>query len=454
MQNDIFSQTNQTTAKRGGERKTFSVEELNRRVKDLLEVHLPLIWVEGEISNFSAPASGHWYFTLKDERAQVRCAMFKGRNQQVKFRPKAGDKVLLRARVSLYEGRGDFQLIAEHMEESGFGLLQQRYEALKAQLLSEGLFNDTDKHPIPSLPNHIGIITSPTGAAVRDVISVLQRRFPSIPITVIPAPVQGDEAPAKLIKAIDLAENSGLFDVLLLCRGGGSIEDLWAFNSEALARRIYECDIPIISAVGHEVDFTIADFVADLRAPTPSAAAELLSPNKDDIQQLLQHFATQLKQRVAQRLQQHKQVVDHLRARLKHPGERLNARAQQLDQLEIRLTRAMQLRLQRDKTTLSNREQRLAQQHPQKLLALYQKELVKLNLQLNKAVALNVEKKTNRLQRAVAMLDIASPLATLKRGYSITTKTDGTVVRTPSDTKTGETITIKLAEGELSAKVN
>lgn len=454
MQNDIFSQTNQITAKRGGERKTFSVEELNRRVKDLLEVHLPLIWVEGEISNFSAPASGHWYFTLKDERAQVRCAMFKGRNQQVKFRPKAGDKVLLRARVSLYEGRGDFQLIAEHMEESGFGLLQQRYEALKAQLLNEGLFNEADKQPIPTLPNHIGIITSPTGAAVRDVLSVLQRRFPSIPVTVIPAPVQGDEAPAKLIQAIDIAENSGLFDVLLLCRGGGSIEDLWAFNNEALARRIYECDIPIVSAVGHEVDFTIADFVADLRAPTPSAAAELLCPNKTDIDQLLQHFAKQLQQRLHQRLSQYAQAVNHLRARLKHPGERLNARAQQLDQLEIRLTRAIQLRLQKDGTTLKNREQRLTQQHPQKLLAQHQKELAKLRLQLNQAISRLLDKKTDRLQRAVALLDIASPLATLKRGYSITTKADGTVVRTPADIQKGETINIKLAEGELSAKVN
>lgn len=451
MQNDIFNQANHVTAKRGGERKTFSVAELNRRVKDLLEVHLPLIWVEGEISNYAAPSSGHWYFTLKDERAQVKCAMFKGRNQQVKFRPKAGDKVLLRARVSLYEGRGDYQLIAEHMEESGFGLLQQRFEALKAQLLAEGLFEESQKRLAPAIPNHIAVITSPTGAAVRDVLSVLKRRFPSIPVTVIPTPVQGDDAPGKLIEAIDLAERTGEFDVLLLCRGGGSIEDLWAFNNEALARRIHACSLPVVSAVGHEVDFTIADFVADLRAPTPSAAAELLSPSKDDLQQILQQFSKQLRQRLTQKLGSLQQRVAHLRARLTHPGERLNTKSQQLDQLEIRLTQAITSVLQRKRSTSNHLQQRVLQQHPTRLLELHQKNLDTLSKQLQKAVQLKLDRSATRLQQSVALLDIASPLATLKRGYSITTLDNGSVVRRPSDVTTGDELTIKVAEGEVTA---
>lgn len=452
MQNDIFSQANQTSAARGSERKTFSVAELNRRVKDLLEVHLPLIWVEGEISNFSAPSSGHWYFTLKDERAQVRCAMFRGRNQQVKFRPKAGDKILLRARVSLYEGRGDFQLIAEHMEESGFGLLQQRYEALKAQLHAEGLFDEQHKQAIPPLPKHIAIITSPTGAAVRDALSVLQRRFPSIPVTIIPAPVQGDEAPAKLIEAIDIAERASLFDVILLCRGGGSIEDLWAFNSEALARRIHSCRLPLISAVGHEVDFTIADFVADIRAPTPSVAAELLSPSQEEIEQTLSRYSNQLKRLTANKLTSLHQELNHYKARLKHPGERLNARAQQLDQLEIRLTRAIKGLLAQKSVKVSNQQQRLFQQHPQKHIDLHQKNIAQLSRQLEKAVHLKLDKSSSRLQQAVAMLDIASPLATLKRGYSITRKPDGSVIRTANDVSKGDELFIKLAEGEIRSK--
>src|SRR5690606_35272474 len=266
----------------GTEREILSVSQLNRRAKQLLETHLPLLWVEGELSNVSQPSSGHWYFTLKDDQAQVRCAMFRNRNMLVRFKPQQGQQVLVRARVSLYEGRGDYQLIAEHMEEAGTGALQRAFEALKAKLGAEGLFDEARKRPIPTLPRHIGVITSPTGAAIRDVLTVLERRFPSIPVTVIPVAVQGKESAPQIVRALELANRCGLFDVLLLTRGGGSLEDLWSFNEEAVARAVAASQLPVVCAVGHEVDFSIADFVADLRAPTPSAAAELMTPDGED----------------------------------------------------------------------------------------------------------------------------------------------------------------------------
>src|SRR5690625_2927780 len=260
----------------GTGRDVLSVSQLNRRSKQILETHLPLVWVEGEVSNLSRPSSGHWYFTLKDDQAQVRCAMFRNRNQLVRFNPAQGQQLLLRARVSLYEGRGDYQLIVEHMEEAGFGALQRAFEELKTRLSQEGLFASERKRPLPTLPKHIGVITSPTGAAIRDILSVLKRRFPAVPVTVLPVPVQGKEAAPAIVSALDLANRSELFDVLILARGGGSLEDLWPFNEEAVARAIYASRTPVVSAVGHEVDFSIADFVADVRAPTPSAAAELV----------------------------------------------------------------------------------------------------------------------------------------------------------------------------------
>ena len=268
------------------QRQILSVSQLNRQTRQLLETHLPLIWVEGELSNFACPASGHWYFSLKDEQAQVRCAMFRNRNSRVRLpsggRPGNGLQVLVRCRVSLYEGRGEFQLIVEHMEEAGLGALQRRFEQLKNKLDSEGLFTTEHKQPLPALPRRIGVITSPTGAAIQDILQVLQRRFAAIPVTIYPTAVQGQEAIAGLTHAIEQANDHGSCDVLIVGRGGGSMEDLWAFNEESVARAIFASDIPIISAVGHEVDFTIADFVADQRAPTPSAAAELLSPDSRD----------------------------------------------------------------------------------------------------------------------------------------------------------------------------
>ena len=265
------------------DRLIFSVSELNRTVSQLFETQFPLLWVEGEISNFARPASGHWYLTLKDRQAQVRCAMFRNSNLRVNFTPANGSQVLVRCRVSLFEGRGDYQLIVEHMEEAGFGALQRQFDELKQKLANEGLFSPQQKKPLPTSINHIGIVTSPTGAAINDILSVLQRRFPSIKVTIFPTAVQGEQAAAQIVQAIANANrytlNDRTCDALIVGRGGGSLEDLWPFNEEIVARAIAASTIPIVSAVGHEIDFTIADFVADLRAATPSAAAELLSPD-------------------------------------------------------------------------------------------------------------------------------------------------------------------------------
>src|SRR5690554_997535 len=315
LTNDILS---------GGiNRDILSVSQLNRRAKQLLETHLPLLWVEGELSNVSQPSSGHWYFTLKDAQAQVRCAMFRNRNQLVRFIPQQGQQVLIRARVSLYEGRGDYQLIAEHLEESGAGALQRAFDELKLKLAAEGLFEQSCKQPLPSLPRHIAVITSPTGAAVRDILSVLKRRFPAIPVTVIPVAVQGKEAAPQIVKAIEQANRSGLFDVLVVGRGGGSLEDLWPFNEEIVARAIFASALPVVSAVGHEVDFTIADFVADLRAATPTAAAELLAPVEHELRASISIGRTRLVQAAHRSIERRRALVERGRGRLGDPSWRI-----------------------------------------------------------------------------------------------------------------------------------
>jgi exodeoxyribonuclease VII large subunit len=260
-------------------REIYSISELNSEARVLLEKRFPLIWVEGEISNLARPASGHIYFSLKDEAAQVRCAMFKMHNRLVNFQPKNGQQVLARVRISLYEARGEFQLIVEHMEETGDGALRRQFELLKQKLFEEGLFDEAHKQALPFLPTQLGVITSPSGAAIRDILSVLKRRFPGIPVLIYPVPVQGTEAPQAIVESIHSAAKCQDCDLLILARGGGSLEDLWAFNEETVARAINACPIPIVTGIGHEIDFTIADFVADYRAPTPSAAAEFISPD-------------------------------------------------------------------------------------------------------------------------------------------------------------------------------
>ncbi|WP_317929097.1 exodeoxyribonuclease VII large subunit [Halioxenophilus sp. WMMB6] len=434
-------------------RTVLSISQVNNLARQLLEDHLPLLWVEGEISNLARPSSGHWYFTLKDERAQIRCAMFKNRNRDVAFTPKQGDKVIVRGKVSLYEGRGDFQLIAEHMEESGFGQLQRQFELLKTKLLNEGLFDPSRKKSLPEFPLHIGIITSPTGAAVRDVLSVLKRRMPTVPVTIVPAAVQGREAAQQLISALTLAEQSGLFDILVLTRGGGSLEDLWCFNDESLARAIAECPIPIISAVGHEVDFTIADFVADLRAPTPSAAAEILSHNQTDLKQTLLGYQQLLLKTIRQLLREKQHKINHVSARLKHPGDRLRNQAQRLDHLELHLKTVLTTGLRQRKDVTANYSARLQNLHPNKQISRYQSTLSTLQKQLSRALSVQLRTLAQQLQSSCQRLDAISPLNTLKRGYAIAQDEQGRAITDAATKQPGNSISVQLARGKLQAEI-
>lgn len=435
------------------DRDVLSVSQLNRRAKQLLETHLPLLWVEGELSNVSQPSSGHWYFTLKDDQAQVRCAMFRNRNTLVRFAPRQGQQVLLRARVSLYEGRGDYQLIVEHMEEAGFGALQRAFEALKAKLTAEGLFDEIHKQPLPSLPKHIAVITSPTGAAIRDVLSVLKRRFPAIPVTVIPVAVQGKEAAPQIVRAIELANRAGLFDVLVLARGGGSLEDLWPFNEETVARAIFASELPLVSAVGHEIDFTIADFVADLRAPTPSAAAELLVPDAEDWLETFAGYETLLQEAIERKLHLLSQRLEWLRTRLRHPGERLQQQAQRLDGLELRLVRAVDHQLLRCHTRLNTLMLRQKPLQPGLRIQQLNQQIAQHHAALQKNIQRHLRMQQQRLAEAARLLQTVSPLNTLQRGYAIVTDPQQRVITSSRQVTPGDSINARLAEGELHCRV-
>ncbi|BFI95944.1 MAG: exodeoxyribonuclease VII large subunit [Rhodanobacter sp.] len=428
---------------------------LNRLVRGLLEDALPLVWIEGELSNVARPASGHLYFTLKDSGAQVRCAMFRPKSAALRFKPADGMQVLLRARVGLYEPRGEFQLVAEHMEPAGEGALQREFERLKAQLDAEGLFDAARKRPLPRYARRIGVITSATGAAIRDVLSVLARRWPLAEVDVLPVPVQGREAPPAIVAMLKKASASARYDVLLVTRGGGSLEDLWAFNDEAVARAIHASAVPVVSAVGHEVDFSIADFVADLRAPTPSAAAELLVP---DAQATLRHLR-QLRQRLAlfeqRRLQALGQRVDHLLARLQaqRPQARLSRDRERLAHLRHRLLAALRERQQRDRNRLDRLHARLLARHPQQRLPLLQRQLAEQSQRLRQAIARQLERDRHALQQAARTLHAVSPLATLERGYAILFDGEGKVVRAADEVREGDDLRARLAEGELALRV-
>jgi exodeoxyribonuclease VII large subunit len=435
------------------DRQIFTVSQLNRAARDLLETYLPLLWVEGELSNLSAPSSGHWYFTLKDAAAQVRCAMFRNRNQLVRFKPEAGKKVLVRAKVSLYEGRGDYQLIVEHMEPAGLGDLQHQFERLKARLQAEGLFDPDHKKPLPAWPQHLGVVTSPTGAAIRDILQVLKRRFPALPVVILPVAVQGADAAPQIANAIEVANRHQLCDLLIVGRGGGSLEDLWAFNEEVVARAIYASDIPIVSAVGHEVDFTIADFVADLRAPTPSAAAELVSPSQQELREQLQQFERTLTRLIRQELHWQKQRLQHLRARLTHPGQRLQQRAQKLDQLELRLQRALQHKLKGAVQHLAHLDHRLQQLTPRRQLQTQRRHIDQLLARLVRAQRHQLENQRQRLSRGARLLHNVSPLNTLQRGYAIVLDHKGQAVRRAAQVKPGDGVQARLASGHIDCTV-
>jgi exodeoxyribonuclease VII large subunit len=436
------------------ERQIFSISELNRRVRQLLEINIPMLWVEGEISNFACPASGHWYLSLKDKSAQVRCAMFRNANQRVKFKPRNGMQVLVRCKPGLYEDRGDYQLIIEHMEEAGFGALQRQFEQLKAKLSAEGLFDADNKRPIPTSITHIGVITSTTGAAVKDILSVLKRRFPAIKVSLFPTAVQGEEAPAQIVSALADANSHHGLDALIISRGGGSLEDLWAFNSEQVARAIAKSALPIISAVGHEIDFTIADFVADLRAPTPSAAAEIISPDSQQIQTQLNRLQQSLTESLQRNLFGFKQQLNHLQKRLQHPGSRLQQQAQHLDHLDIRLRRAISTKLDGYRAKGNQLSDQLYRQNPQHQLEEKQLKLSVVVKQLVRAISQKQERLELKLAQSMHLLDTVSPLKTLGRGYAVIRDQQGEVISSVNAVATGDCLKGQLGDGELLLEVS
>ncbi|WP_425357178.1 exodeoxyribonuclease VII large subunit [Vibrio tritonius] len=434
----------------------YTVSRLNAEVRLLLENEMGIVWLLGEISNFSAPVSGHWYLTLKDSRAQVKAAMFKGSNRFVQFRPQNGQQVLVKARLSLYEPRGDYQIIIESMQPEGDGRLQQEFEKLKMQLAAEGLFAQTLKHPLPEHPKRVGIITSKTGAALHDILNVLKRRDPSLPVIIYPTMVQGDEAAIQIAQAIGRANSRNECDVLIVGRGGGSLEDLWCFNNEIVARTIAASQIPIISAVGHEVDVTIADFVADVRAPTPSAAAELVS--RDNSHKMQAFFNAQQKLVNSWRyyLSQQKTQLTQLNYRLdkQHPMYRLERQQQRLDEREMRLKQAILKRCQQTRQHLARQEYRLQLQSPVKRLTQQRHQLAITEQKLLEAMQRSLLKKRYQFGMLAEKLDTVSPLSTLSRGYSITQNAQGKVVRSAQEVNVGDTLITRLADGEIRSTVD
>lgn len=430
----------------------FTVSQLNQRAKQLLEISFASVRVEGEISNLSRPSSGHWYFTLKDSGAQVRCAMFRSRVAGVRFGVKEGDKVELRAKVSLYENRGDYQLIVDAMKPAGEGVLLQAFEQLKRQLAAEGLFASDYKKPLRPA-QRVAIITSPSGAAIHDMLTVFKRRNPALQIDIYPTQVQGRDATAQIVAAIQRANRDQLADAIIVGRGGGSLEDLWCFNEEAVARAIFHSQLPVVSAVGHETDVTIADFVADARAPTPSAAAELLSSDQQAQQLRLQQWQQRLNRAWQQQLQQRQQQVGYLFSRMRTPQQHLNSAAQQLDQLEMRLGNALRQQQQQRQHQLDGLHQRVLHQHPVRQLKDYQQQLKLLSKQLQHGIRLNLDGASQQLQQQVKLLHSLSPLQVLSRGYSLTQSEDGQVVADASQVNAGERLHTRLHQGWLECEV-
>jgi exodeoxyribonuclease VII large subunit len=483
------------------ERNVYTVSRLNREVRVLIERGLGVIWVEGELSNLSVPSSGHWYFSMKDRDAQLRCAMFRQRNMTVGFTPKAGQHILARGRVSLYEPRGDYQFIIEHLEEAGVGALKREFERLKAKLAAEGLFALERKRSLPRFPRRIGVVTSPTGAALRDILHILARRFPPAAVLIYPTPVQGAAAVPSIVAAIEMASARAECDVLIVARGGGSLEDLWAFNDERVARAIRASTVAIVSGVGHEIDFTIADFVADARAPTPSGAAEFVAPDRVACLEALARTMDRLSACIRRELRSVASRFDgaSLRLKLAHPGIRLTQQVQRLDDLEQRLTAFVQRELRSVASRFDGMSLRLKLAHPGLRLAQQERRLDDLKLRLNGAIrgalhsdrtrisemytrlvhrspehsirehrtrhdALSgrlghamrqrVSRAEHRLNLAIRTLNTVSPLATLGRGFALVKRVaDGALVTNADAVAVGDEIEARLAHGTLKARV-
>ncbi|KAJ9432213.1 Exodeoxyribonuclease VII large subunit [Candidatus Pantoea symbiotica] len=433
----------------------FTVSRLNTTVRQLLENEMGLVWLSAEISNFTQPSSGHWYFTLKDDGAQVRCAMFRNSNRRVTFRPQHGQQVLVRASITLYEPRGDYQLIIESMHPAGEGLLQQQFEQLKARLAAEGLFDQHFKQPLPDPARQVGVITSATGAALHDVLRVLHRRDPSLPVIIYPTAVQGVDAPASIVRAIELANQRDECDVLIVGRGGGSLEDLWSFNDERVARAIFASRLPIVSAVGHETDVTIADFVADLRAPTPSAAAELVSRNQLELLRRLQSQQQRMEMAMDFYLAQQQRRFTRIQHRLQqqHPQLRLARQQTALFQLQRRLGEAMDQRLRVANRQQDRLLQRLNAQQPQGRILRAQQQLQQWHYRLQQGMEKQLNHNRQRFGTLAAQLEGVSPLATLARGFSVTTDTQGQVVKKTQQLSKGDLLRTRLDDGWVESQV-
>lgn len=433
----------------------YTVSQLNTEVKFILEDTYPHIWVEGEISNFAAPNSGHWYFSLKDQTAQVRCAMFRGNQRKLTISPKDGMHVLIKARVSLYENRGEFQLIAENMEERGEGKLQKAFEQLKKKLAAANLFAEQYKKPLPTYPKQIGVITSPTGAAIRDILTVLQRRHPIVPVIIYPTLVQGTQAAPAIVKAITTANSRNECDVLILARGGGSLEDLWPFNEEQVAYAIFQSNIPIISGVGHEIDFTIADFVADQRAPTPSAAAELVTPDREELLTILLQQSRHLSRQMSHHLHHSKQQVGWLQKHLsqQHPKRQIAEKMQRLDYSELSFIQTQQRMINTLRVKLNDLNLQMMQHAPQHKMQAVQIQLTLFQQKINNVTLKTIHQQKTILIRMAAKLDTLSPLATLQRGFAMAFNHDKHILRDANEVKAGEEIEVRLARGKLSCQV-
>ncbi len=436
-------------------RDILSPSQLNTLARDLLEGAFPLVWVEGELGNLSRPGSGHLYFTLKDARAQVRCALFKPKSQWLNFVPREGLRVLARGRLTLYEARGDYQLVCDSLEEAGEGALRRAFEELKTRLQAEGLFASERKRPLPAFARRIGVLTSPSGAAVRDVLSVLARRFPLAEVDVLPVPVQGEGAPAQIVAMLQRAVRSQRYDVLLLARGGGSLEDLWAFNDERLVRAVAGASIPVVSAIGHESDFSLCDFAADVRAPTPSVAAELLVPAHQDLRLRLQGL-----HRRAQVLQRHllhrlAQRADRAALRLHalRPRARLDLLCRRQAESQRRLDAALRKQLERHHARLRHADAVLRAMHPRRRLALMRQRVDALRIRPRAALARLLQHDALKLRGLARSLEAVSPLATVARGYAIVQHIDGRIVRSVHDAVEGDALQARLQDGMLPVRV-
>ena len=436
----------------------ISVGELNRSAKMILESNFSSVSVLGEISNLAQPSSGHIYFTLKDAEGSIRCAMFKNQKMRMNFTPKDGDQCVLKGQVSLYAARGDYQLIVRQMQPAGVGNLMQQFEELKQKLDKEGLFDPLKKKDIPSPPKHIGVITSASTAALQDVITTIKRRAPSSQVTLSPAMVQGDTAPQAIIKALDLIllfneTSANPIDIVLMTRGGGSIEDLWAFNNEDLAREIYDFPIPVISGVGHEIDFTIADFVADMRAPTPTAAAELVTEFQFQLSDRLQEIQLGLINGLRNILQINKQKLDLLESNLKSPQVILNEQKQKLDNIELRLKQAVEKKFLFSQQSLALLKQSIAEKNPYKIIKELLKDIDLLSKDMIKSFTYLLENKAKSLEKINSNLHAFSPLAVLDRGYAIVQNASGQAIKNSQEVQEAEFVTTRLSSGSFKSKI-